>query len=83
MSESEFYLNKHVFGEGVKVVASVLLRVALPCTARSCPHTVVVKAFGRTQEYKTSRFFIWFTGIIDVRTKARYAVHLRVHLSGS
>ena len=82
MSEFEFYLNKHVFGEGVKVVAGVLLGVALPSTAGSCPHTVVVKACGRIQEYKTSRSFTWFTCIIAVRTKAGYAVELRVRLSG-
>ena len=81
--EFEFYLNEHVFGEGVKVVACVLLGVTLPSAAGSCPHTVVVKACGTTQESKMSRFFTWFTCIIAVRSKAGYAVHPRLHSSVS
>lgn len=39
------HLDQHVFREGVEVVASVLLWVALPSAAWAYHHPIVVKAF--------------------------------------
>lgn len=44
------YLDQHVLREGVEVVASVILRVALPSAARACFCPIVVKAFKRERK---------------------------------